>query len=82
MKSTRDTDIDVAIAEVNIGIKWWISTSLSNITLVNNCFIIFYELLATGIAKSFNVRLSLIVKKKKKKKKKKKNAQRRRRLYL
>ena len=36
---------------------------ISNITTDNNCFIIFYELLATGtfcIAKSFNVRLSLI----------------------
>ena len=39
-------------------------------TIVNNCFIIFYELLATGIAKSFNVRLLLI-----------KNARRRRRFY-
>ena len=39
--------------------------AISNNTIVHNCFIIFYELLATSIAKSFNVRLLLIKKKKK-----------------
>ena len=41
-------------------------TVISNITTVNNCVIIFYKLLATGSAKSFNVRLSVIKKREKK----------------
>ena len=36
---------------------------ISKITIVNNCFIIFYELQATDIAKSFNVSLLSIKKK-------------------
>ena len=33
---------------------------ISNNKIFNNCFIIFYELLAPGITKSFNVRFLLI----------------------
>ena len=40
---------------------------ISNNTIVSNCFIIFYELLSTGIAKASNVRLLFLKKKTNKK---------------
>ena len=39
------------------GDSWMVDINvISNNTIVNNCFIIFYELLATCITKSLNVR--------------------------
>ena len=40
MMFTREPILTKAIAEVNIGIQWWLSTSYLNTSVINNCIII------------------------------------------